>query len=161
MDCKKFLESKIGSFLGKSRFFRLLVLKLYMIQQKRIGVIFIPEEYAKCDCGYRLINKRKSLIKYYYMVTARYVRFCFVKIRLIKEGDNLWYLYLPTDEYIDKELNKNSAFDMIKRGDKYNYKHKNTDYLRKGFYDKQTTQAFIEHENKRQLAIRYYSGASW
>ena len=43
MDYKKFLESKIGSFLGKSKIVRVLIMKLYIKQQKKKKVALVPE----------------------------------------------------------------------------------------------------------------------
>ena len=43
MDYKKFLESKIGSFLGKSRIVRVLIMQLYIKQQNKKKVALVPE----------------------------------------------------------------------------------------------------------------------
>lgn len=43
MDYIKFLESKIGSFLGKSRIVRVLLMKLYIKQQNKKKVALVPE----------------------------------------------------------------------------------------------------------------------
>lgn len=43
MDYKKFLESKIGSFLGKSKIVRVLIMKLYIKQQNKKKVALVPE----------------------------------------------------------------------------------------------------------------------
>ena len=51
MDYKKFLESKLGSFLGKSRIVRALIIKLYIKQQNKKKIALVPEhlmqEYGK------------------------------------------------------------------------------------------------------------------
>ena len=43
MDYKKFLESKLGSFLGKSKIVRVLIIKLYIKQQNKKKVALVPE----------------------------------------------------------------------------------------------------------------------
>ena len=51
MDYIKFLESKIGSFLGKSRIVRVLLMKLYIKQHNKKKIALVPEhlmqEYGK------------------------------------------------------------------------------------------------------------------
>ena len=43
MDYKKFLESKICSFLWKSKWIRVLIVKLYIKQQNKKKVALVPE----------------------------------------------------------------------------------------------------------------------
>lgn len=43
MDYKKFLESKLGSFLGKTKWIRVLIIKLYIRQQDKRRVALVPE----------------------------------------------------------------------------------------------------------------------
>lgn len=66
MNYRKFLESKLGSFIGKARFVRVLIMKLYIRQQKKIKIAIIPGEYYK---GFNLSkfqpDKHKRSIDYY------------------------------------------------------------------------------------------------
>ena len=43
MDYKKFLESKLGSFLGKAKWIRVLIIKLYIRQRNKRKVALVPE----------------------------------------------------------------------------------------------------------------------
>lgn len=43
MDYKKFIESKLGSFIGKSKFVRVLIMKLYIRQQNKRKIALVPE----------------------------------------------------------------------------------------------------------------------
>ena len=43
MNYKKFLESKKGSFLGKAKWIRVLIMKLYIKQQNKKAVALVPE----------------------------------------------------------------------------------------------------------------------
>lgn len=47
MNYRKFLESKLGSFIGKVRFVRVLIMKLYIRQQKKIKFAIVPEQAFK------------------------------------------------------------------------------------------------------------------
>ena len=81
---------------------------------------------------------------------------------LIKEGDRLWYYFLPTDEFIDTDKNKDKPHDIIQRGKKFGVKHKNFDILRRGFYDtKEIAQAFVDMEYKYYKSKKYLSGVRW
>jgi len=56
MDCKKFLESKLGSFLGKSKWIRVLIVKLYINQQSKKRVALVPENLMQ-EYGEKQIMK--------------------------------------------------------------------------------------------------------
>lgn len=43
MDYKKFIESKLGSLIGKSKFVRVLIMKLYIRQQNKRKIALVPE----------------------------------------------------------------------------------------------------------------------
>lgn len=64
----------------------------------------------------------------------RYLRVIGVKFGWIKDGDRLWYYYLPSDQFVNTKINKDKPHDVIKRGKWYYVKHKDWDILRKSTY---------------------------
>lgn len=47
MDYKKFLESRLGSFLGKFKMIRVLIVKLYVKQQNNKKIALVPEHLMR------------------------------------------------------------------------------------------------------------------
>ena len=104
-------------------------------------------------------------MKHLIIQIKRHIRLLSVKIGWIKEGDRLWYYYLPTDKIIDSVRNINKPHDVIMRGDKFGVKHKSEDILREGFYDKETAQIIVDKEyllfSKYERNKNYYHGDQW
>ena len=63
MNYRKFLESKLGSFIGKARFVRVLIMKLYIRQQniyKEKTNIFRAKENQICYCSRTVFQRTKT-----------------------------------------------------------------------------------------------------
>ena len=92
----------------------------------------------------------------------RKLRLIAVRFNLIKNGNTLWYYYLPTDEIIDESINKSKPYDVVKRGNKFGVKPKNSDKLHGGFYEtKKIAQTFVDMGAKQELFRKYLKGDMW